>query len=78
MGGEVQQNEAEILGYSCDKVEIMGGPSIYLIHGTDISLATEMDMMGMKINIVATSIEKADVDDRFFQHPPGINAELDA
>lgn len=78
MGGEIQQNAAEILGYSCDKVEIMGGVSTYLIHGTDIPLKTEMDMMGMKMNIVATSIEKGDVDDRFFQHPPGINAEMDA
>jgi hypothetical protein len=78
MGGVVQQNAAEILGYSCDKVEIMGGVSTYLIHGTDIPLKTEMDMMGMKMNIVATSIEKGDVDDRFFQHPAGISAELDA
>ncbi|MCP4343477.1 MAG: hypothetical protein GY799_32515 [Desulfobulbaceae bacterium] len=78
MGGEIQQNAAEILGYSCDKVEIMGGASTYLIHGTDIPLKTEMDMMGMKMNIEATSIEKGDVDDRFFQHPAGINAEVDA
>ena len=30
------------------------------------------------LNIVATSVEKGDVDDRFFQHPVGINAEMDA
>ena len=36
MGGEgmdvkIQPNAAEILGYSCDKVEVMGGVT-YLLH----------------------------------------------
>lgn len=78
MAGQIQHNAAELLGYSCDKVEIMGGASAYLIHGTDIPLKTEMDMMGMKMSMVATSLEKGDVDDKFFQHPAEINAEVDA
>jgi len=78
MGGEIKKNATELLGYSCDKMEMMGGVSTYLIHGTDIPLKTEMNMMGMKMNIIATSLEKGDVNDKFFQHPAGIIAELDA
>lgn len=78
MSGKIQQNAIELLGYSCDKVEIMGGAVAYLIHGTDIPLKTEVDIMGMKMDMEATSVEMGDVDDRFFQHPAGINAKLDA
>lgn len=77
MGGKIQQNAAEILGYSCDKVDVMGA-STFLMHGTDILLKTEMDMMGMKMNMVATSVEEGKVDDKFFQHPADIKAEMDA
>jgi hypothetical protein len=77
MGGKIQQNATEILGYSCDKMEIMGGGSTYLIHNTDIPLKTEMNMMGMKMSMVATSVEEGDVDDKFFQQPAGIHAEMD-
>jgi hypothetical protein len=56
----------------------MVGASAYLIHGTDFPLKTEMDMVDMKMNIMATLIEKGDVDDRFFQDPAGINAEMHA
>lgn len=78
MGGTVEQNATEILGYSCDKVEIVGGAVSYLIHGTDVALKTEMDMMGMKMDIVATSIETGKIDDKFFQHPAGITPGEDA
>ena len=77
MTGKVQQNAAEILGYSCDKVEVMGGNASYLIHGTDILLKSDIDMMGMKMSLVATSVKKDDAEDKFFQHPAGINAEMD-
>ena len=77
VNGKPQQNEKKILGYSCDKVPIMGGGYTYLIHDTDIPLKTEMNMMGIKMNMVATSVEEGDVDDKFFQHPAGITAEID-
>ncbi len=34
MGGAIHQNAMEILGFNCDKVEIMGGSASYLIHDT--------------------------------------------
>ncbi|MDK9706963.1 MAG: hypothetical protein OEL83_07910 [Desulforhopalus sp.] len=78
MGGTLQPNALEILGYSCDKVEILGGSSTYLIHDTDITLKTEMNMMGMSMTMVAESVAKDKADDKFFEHPVGIVAEVDA
>jgi hypothetical protein len=82
MGGEgmavkIQPNAVEILGYSCDKVEFIGGVT-YLLHDTDICLKSEMNMLGMKMGMVATSVQEGDVEDKFFQHPDGIIAEMDA
>lgn len=76
MGGKVSPNAIEILGFSCDKVEIMGGSVTYLIHDTDIALKTEMNIMGMSLTMVADKVDKGKADDRFFQHPPGIVAEV--
>ena len=78
MGGTIQQNALEILGYSCDKVEIMGGSATYLIHDTDITLKTEMNIMGMNLTMVAEAVEKGRVDDKYFQHPQGITAEVNS
>lgn len=78
MGGEIQQNAAKFLGYDCDKVEIMGGSSTYLIHDTDVALKTEMNMMGMKLTMVAESVDTGKVDDKVFQHPVGISAEANS
>jgi hypothetical protein len=78
MGGEIQQNAAQFLGFDCDKVEIMGGSSTYLIHGTDVALKTEMNMVGMKLTMVAESVDQGKVDDKFFRHPVGITAEADS
>lgn len=81
MGGsmdiKIQPNAAEILGYSCDRVEVMGGVT-YLLHDTDICLKSDMNMLGMKMLMVATSVQEGNVDDKFFQHPDGIIAEMDA
>lgn len=77
MAVKIQHNAAEILGYSCDKVEVMGGVS-YLLHDTDICLKSEMNMLGMKMEMIATSVQEGNVDDKFFQHPDGIIAEIDA
>lgn len=77
MGGRVQENAEIILGYSCDKVNIMNGSTTYLIHGTDIPLKTEMNMMGAGVIVVATAIETGPVDDSYFQLPEGIVAETD-
>lgn len=75
MGGAIQRNAAKLLGLDCDKVAIKGGSSTYLIHDTDVALKTEMNMMGMKLTMVAQSVDKGEVDEKFFKHPEGITAE---
>ena len=77
LGGDVQEKAVEILGYECDKINIMGGGATYVIHGTSIPLKTEVNMMGMKMITVATSVDKGKVDPKYFVHPEGIEARVD-
>lgn len=77
MGGDVQENAVKILGYNCDKIEIMGGGATYVLHGTGLPLKTEMNMMGMRMITMATSVDTAEVDPQHFIHPKGIEATLD-
>lgn len=76
LGGKVQQNAEKILGYKCDRTEMMGTVA-YSIHGTDIPLRVESNMMGMSMKIVATTVKEGTVADKHFQLPAGITAELD-
>lgn len=75
--GGVEQNALKILGYSCDKVSIMSGAEMYLIHDTDIPLKNVVSMMGMNMTMEATSIDTGKIDDKYFQHPAGIVVESD-
>lgn len=75
-GGKVEKNAEKILGYSCDKMTAMG-TTVYTIHDTQIPLKTEVNMMGMKMNIIATEFKKGKADSKFFEHPKGIQAEMD-
>lgn len=75
-GGTVQQNAEKILGYNCDRAEMMGSMS-YSIHGTDIPLRVESNMMGMSIKIEAISVDEGRVADKFFLLPEGIEPRLD-
>ena len=72
----------KILGYDCDKIDIMGSGATYLVHGTSIALKTEVKMMGMKMVTLATSVDTAKVDLQNFIHPKWIevkaNREADA
>ena len=76
LGGKVQQNAEKILGYSCDRAEMMGTVA-YSIHGTDIPLRVESNMMGMNMKIEATSVKKGKVANKHFQLPAGIKPHLD-
>lgn len=76
-GGEVEKNAEKILGYSCDKMTVMGA-TVYTIHDTDIALKTESNMMGMAIKMEATKIDKGSVSKKIFQHPKGITPILDS
>ena len=75
VGGPVQENVTKILGYDCDKIDIMGSGATYLIHGTSIALKTEINMMGMKMVTLATSVDTGAVDSQHFIHPKGIEAK---
>lgn len=75
-GSELEQFAARILGYDCDKSSSMG-VIVYSIHGSSLPLKTESDLMGMKMNMVATSLHKGKVDGIYFRHPAGIKAIYD-
>ena len=75
-GGAVQPNAKKILGYSCDKAEMMGTVA-YSIHGSGIPLLVESNMMGMVMKIEATSVDVGKVSDKYFQFPEGIDAHFD-
>ncbi|MCF8055259.1 MAG: hypothetical protein K9K37_01305 [Desulfocapsa sp.] len=76
-GGKVQQNAEKILGYSCDRTEMMGTVA-YSIHATPIPLRITSNMMGMSMNMEATSVDEGSVDDKFFQLPEGIEPIMDS
>ena len=75
-GGKIEENAAEMFGYKVDKATYMGITS-YNIHQTPIAMKTEGSMMGMKIDMAATSVEEGKADDKYFAHPEGIEAVYD-
>ncbi len=74
MSGAVQENVTKILGYDCDKIDIMGSGATYLIHGISIALKAEVNMMGMKMVPLATSVDTGKVGPQYFIHPKEIEA----
>lgn len=76
LGGEIEKNVTKILGYKCDKMTVMGS-TVYMIHDTQVPLKTEVNMMGMKMEIVATDVKEGKVDGAKFKHPEGIDLVTD-
>ena len=75
MGGQVKKKGARHLGYDCDLVTIMGSTS-YNMSGTPIMLKSNMSMMGIKMNTVASRIEKNKaIPASLFVVPKGISVE---
>jgi len=74
-GGKIQQDAKKILGYSCDRAEMMGNV-VYSIHGTGLPLLVETNIMGMTMQIEATSVDKGKVADSFFSFPRELNQNL--
>ena len=70
-GGSVKQNAETILGYSCDRSDMMGTVA-YTIHGTAIPLRVVSNMMGMNMKIEATAVKEGKVANSHFQLPAGI------
>ncbi len=69
--GSVEPNVKQILGYSCDRTTALGS-TVYYIHDTGISLLSETDLMGIKMKIVATSVQETGAEQRYFEFPEGI------
>ncbi len=76
MGGSIEKDATTILGYSCDKVTAMG-TAVYSIHNTTVTLKSEADVMGMKMDVVATAIDEGPVDEEVFKYPEGIEVMHD-
>jgi hypothetical protein len=76
MEGSVEKKAVKILGYTCDKVS-MTGVVVYAITGTDLPLKTTGDIMGIKINQVASKVMKGNVHPSKFALPTNIEFEHD-
>ncbi len=76
MDGSIQKKVTKILGYNCDKVT-MEGTTVYTITGTDLALKLNGNMMGIKINQIATRVKKESPPSSKFQLPSDINFEHD-
>ncbi len=73
---KVHMKAKTILGYLCDKVEMMGMTS-YSIHKTSIPLYISGSVMGVDVSKVATKISKKRVSSSHFSIPVDINIEYD-
>ncbi|OQX07762.1 MAG: hypothetical protein BWK76_24435 [Desulfobulbaceae bacterium A2] len=77
MGGQVQEKAMKIHGFDCDLVSVMGS-KVYMIHGTDIALQSEVSVMGFQQMSTATGVQLSAPPASVFAHPQGIEAKLDA
>ncbi len=72
MDGSLEKNAATILGYTCDKVTLMG-TTAYNISGSEVPMKIQGDTMGIKIHQQATDITTSSVPSSRFNLPQGIN-----
>ena len=75
--GEFIPEDKKILGYKCDKINMMGVKA-HVIHGTEFPLAAATNMMGIKMTEMATSVETDRVDSSKFNLPQGVEFVFDA
>ncbi len=76
MGGKVEPKAAKILGYECDRVQMMG-TTVYSIHETGIPLKIDSAMMGMAMKQEATKVDTGSVSSKYFEPPQGIEPVTD-
>lgn len=76
MGGVIEKKAANMHGFDCDRTSVMG-TVILNIHDTEVMLKMESNIMGIKMNQVATAVDKGKVDDKMFMPPAGIEAVFD-
>lgn len=76
-GGSVTQNGAKILGYDCDVSTVGGMSKVYLLHGSDLTLRSEVSAMGVANTVNATQIDTTTpVKESAFAPPAGVTATL--
>jgi hypothetical protein len=72
-GGQREEKVGEMFGFPVDRTTMMGLTS-YTIHRTSLMLQSSGTLMGMRIDLKATSLEQGTVDAANFAHPQGIEA----
>ncbi len=77
MQGTVEKKATKILGYTCDKVSIMGS-TIYTIKDTNLALKVQSNIMGVTIKEEASSVKKGKVPTDKFKVPAGIQLTQDS
>lgn len=70
--GEFIANDKKLLGYSCDKINMMGVKA-HVIHGTELPLAAATNMMGIKMTEMATKVDTGRVSADKFKLPVGVD-----
>ncbi len=68
MDGKIQRNSKKIFGYQCDKIDMMG-TIMYTMKDTEIPLETKSNMMGIKMNEIATKIIQGSISESKFKVP---------
>lgn len=76
MGGSVEQNFTKILGYDCDRTQMMG-TTVYTLHEAGVPLKIESNMMGITMRQEATAVNEGAVSKKYFEPPQGIVAVAD-
>ncbi|MFH2123134.1 MAG: hypothetical protein ABIJ50_06600 [Pseudomonadota bacterium] len=76
IGGTVEQKVTKILGYDCDRTQMMG-TTVYTLHGAGIPLKIESNVMGLTMRQEATAVNEGGVDQKYFEPPQGIVAVMD-
>lgn len=69
--GEVVKNAATILGFKCDKTQMMG-TEVYSIKDSGIPLKVTSNTMGVKYSEVATKVDTGRVANSHFKGPENI------
>ncbi len=68
MNGKVTKNAATILGFKCDKAEMMG-VTTYIASGSGLELKSTANLMGVKSETTATKVDKGSVSSDKFKVP---------
>ena len=74
--GEVEKNAATLLGFKCDKTNMMG-TEVFTMREGGIPLKVTSNTMGVQSTEQATHVDKKKVSDRYFKRPENIKLHHD-